>query len=118
MNVDTLRQVIASCRRSRDRYVGKSSDGSPSDWCPHKVLNPDMPPKYHFSEEAAWEFIADKLASGHAYEVIQMRVPPGAVAIEMKVAIKGYDKHLYIKVQVGHRNTAIGRSFHISHLTN
>lgn len=118
MNDDTLRQLIASCRRSRDRYVGKISDGLPSDWGPHKVLNPDMPPNYYFSDESAWEFIAEKLASGHPFEVIPLRVPPGAVAIEMKVAIKGYVKHLYIKVQIGHKNMAIGRSFHISHLTN
>jgi hypothetical protein len=117
MNADKLLQLIANCRRSRDRFLG-SIAGFPSDWCPHKILNPDMPPGYYFSDESAWEFIADKLAGGHPYEVISMRVPPGAVAIEMKVQIRGYDKHLYIKVQVGANNKAIGRSFHISHLTH
>lgn len=116
MNADTLRQLIANCRRSRERVVGWNAGGLPSDWCPHKILNPKMPRGYYFSDASAWEFIADTLEGGHEYEVIQLDVPAGAIALVMQVKINGYDRPLYIKIQVGARNKAIGRSFHISHI--
>ncbi len=116
MNVDALRQLVTSCRKSKDRFVGRPEMGLPSDWCPHKILNPEMPLGYYFTDESAWEFIACKLESGHPYEEVTLNTPPDARAIVMKIQIKGYQSHLYVKVQVGKANKPIGRSFHISYI--
>lgn len=90
--------------------------GLPSDWCPHKILNPEMPPGYYFTDESAWELIASKLESGHPYEETLLTTPLDALALVMLIQLQGYDRHLYVKVQVGKSNKAIGRSFHISHI--
>jgi hypothetical protein len=116
VNSDALRQLIASCRKSRERFVGRPEMGMPSDWCPRKILNPEMPPGYYFTDESAWEFIASKLESGHPYEDVSLNTPPDARGIVLKIQINNYQRHLYVKVQVGKANKAIGRSFHISHI--
>lgn len=69
---------------------------------------------FYFTEAGAWEFIADKLDAGHAYEEIQLEVPKGALAIVMKIAITSDVPPLYVKIQLGVGNKAIGRSFHYS----
>lgn len=116
MNTDALRQLIANCRKSRERFVGRPEMGLPSDWCPRKILNPEMPAGYYFTDESAWEFIASKLESGHSYEKVPLKTPPDAWAVVMNIQIAGYQRHLYVKVQVGKANKAIGRSFHISYV--
>lgn len=114
LDAETLRQLIQSCRRSRDRVVGRISDGTPSDWCPHKIPNPNLPDGFYFSDQAAWEFIADRLEAGEPYKLLLLDTPPGAVAITMEILIPRIARPLYIKVQIGVRNRAIGRSFHES----
>lgn len=114
MNPDTLRQLIANCRKSRERFLGHQL-GLPSDWCPLKILNPEEPPGYCFSEQSAWEFIASKLESGHVYQEKIMETPLGALSIVIEIQINGYNHPLYVKVQVGKANKPIGRSFHISY---
>lgn len=107
MNPETLRQLIISCRR-KDRVVGV-----PSEWSPQRVKHPEME-GWFFSDVGAWEFIADKLEAAHPYEELYLDNPPGALAIVMKVRLTVPDPLLYIKVQIGASNRAIGRSFHYS----
>ena len=114
MNSDALRQLIANCRKSRERFLGTHLR-LPSDWCPFKILNPEEPPGYYFTDQSAWEFIASKLESGHVYQEKTMDTPLGALAIVMEIQINGYDRPLYVKVQIGNANKPIGRSFHISY---
>ena len=114
MNREKLRQLIANCRRSRERFVGRPP-GRPSDWCPHKIQNPDMPPGYMFTDESAWEFIAQHLESEHPIEEVALEVPAGAPAIIMIIPLRGNPTPLYVKVEVGASCKAIGRSFHLSY---
>lgn len=115
MHQESLRQLIASCKSAKSRFVGRPPQ-MPSDWCPLRIFNPNMPKGFYFSEEAAWLFIADYLEKGHPYTLLTLDVPAGATAIVIEVAIPEYDRPLYIKVQIGKGNVAIGRSFHISYL--
>ncbi len=107
MNIDTRRQIIASCRSGRSRTVGR-----PHVWLPRTVENPALP-GFVFTDAGAWEFIAEYLERGN--EVYDMRLdnPVGAPAFTFTVSI-GPQGDLYVKVQIGPRNNAIGRSFHIS----
>lgn len=107
MNPETLRQLIIGCRR-KDRIVSNASE-----WTPHRVKNPEME-GWPFSDFGAWEFIAGKLEEAHPYEELYMDYPQGALAIVMKVRLAVPDPLLYIKVQIGTSNKAIGRSFHYS----
>lgn len=106
---DSLRQLIVSCRTSSRRFLG-----FPRDWCPHKILNPTLPEGFYFSDESAWDYIACCLESGHSYTVLELKNPAGALAIQMTVTLPGNGQPLYMKVQIGASNKAIGRSFHLS----
>lgn len=108
MNSDTLRQLIASCRRKDMRSLG-----FPRDWAPSRIKNPNMD-GYFFTEAGAWELIAEKLETGHVFEEIPLDNPKGASAIVMKIQLATSAPLLYVKIQVGVRNMAIGRSFHYS----
>ena len=114
MNPDKLRQLIASCRRSRERFVGRPP-GRPSDWCPHRIQNPEMPAGYPFTDDSAWELIASSLEAGHTYDLVTLEVPAGAQAIVMLIQLPNEAKPLYVKVEVGAACKAIGRSFHFSY---
>ena len=106
---DSLRQLISNCRKSSTRFLGH-----PRDWSPHKIFNPEMPVGYVFSEPAAWEYMANHLAAGLPYEVIELNEPPGALAVAMTAKLPGHSQNLYMKIQIGTNNKAIGRSFHLS----
>ena len=114
MNPASLPQLIKNCRTKHGRTVGRPPD-CPSDWCPHKIQNPDAPQGYMFTNESAWCFIADRLASGHQYELIVLEQPKGEIAVVMEIVLPQYSKKLYVKIQVGRACCAIGRSFHISY---
>lgn len=109
MNVDTLRQMIDNCRKKKERSLG-----FPRDWVPNRIRNPDANGDY-FTEVGAWEFIADKLEAGHAFDEIILDTPLGAPAIVMKIQLETGVPLLYVKIQVGVRNKPIGRSFHYSY---
>jgi hypothetical protein len=109
MNADTLRQLIKNCRNKKERFVG-----FPRDWAPYKIINPAENEEC-FTDISAWEFIAEKLEAGHEFEEIRLNTPPGALAIVMKIQLTTEAPLLYIKIQIGARNKAIGRSFHYSY---
>jgi hypothetical protein len=112
MTPDSLRQLIANCRKKTVRTLGW-----PRDWQPQTVRRPhgdDFFP--YFNDSSAWELIADKLDEGHSYQEIELDNPKGAPAIQMEIqhSMKPTDPKLYVKIQVGAGNVPIGRSFHHS----
>lgn len=109
MNQETLRQLIANCRRPSGRSIG-----FPNEWTPHRVELPGAA-GFVFSDPGAWDLIADRLDSGHAYEEMHLDVPPGALAVVMRIELDPAKRPLYVKVQLGYGNRAIGRSFHYTH---
>jgi hypothetical protein len=108
MHPETLRQLAQNCRRKDSRFLG-----FPRDWNPGIVENPQSP-GFTFSEFSAWEYIADLIEAGHPYEDFKFDNPAGAVGIEIKVDVGPNKPKIYIKLQLGKGNRAIGRSFHYS----
>lgn len=111
MNNSALRQLIENCRRGRIRTIG-----FPSDWRPYVVGNPES--GLPFTDESAWELIASKLESGHAYQEMTLDTPKGEPAIVMQIQLVSDQPLLYVKIQVGHQNAPIGRSFHPTYCGN
>lgn len=72
-------------------------------------------PGFYFSDAGAWDLFADNLDAGHSYEVIHLDTPWGAEAVTVLIPLLGVRAPVYIKVQLGYANRAIGRSFHYSH---
>jgi len=68
-----------------------------------------------FTDDSAWELIAEKLAAGHPYEDVLLDVPAGNRAIVLHINLPGETSSLYIKVEIGFANCPIGRSFHLSY---
>jgi len=108
MNPETLRQLIVNCRRKNMRMLG-----FPREWTPERVRHLEIEGHF-FTNEGAWEFVADKLADGHVFEEMKLDNPPGALAIVMNIKVSNSDTSIYVKIQLGKGNLAIGRSFHYS----
>lgn len=108
MNPETFKQLILSCRRSKQRFIKV-----PCDWNPTRVKHPENT-GFCFTDASAWEFIADRLEAQHPYTEILLDNPPGALAVVMKIQLMSGDPLLYVKIQLGAGNKAIGRSFHYS----
>lgn len=89
------------------------SKAQPTDWRPGQVRNPDGILDTHFTDAAAWEFIASTLENGHPVEVVELRKPAGATGYVMKIDIEPERPQLYVKLQLG-AGKIIGRSFHYS----
>ena len=84
----------------------------PTDWAPQHVRNPASNSSEPFTQDGAWEFVADLLEVGHEVEVIELRVPPGKKGYVL-IAEGIAPEKIYIKLQPG-SGVVIGRSFHIS----
>ena len=108
MNPESLRQLVASCRRKDSRVLG-----FPRDWNPSRIKHPEID-GFYFTEASAWEFIADKLEAKHPYIEIVLDKPAGALALVMEIKVTPNEPLLYVKIQIGRGNKAIGRSFHYS----
>ena len=112
---DTRRQLADLARRPQRRSATFRS-GSPIDWRPHQVRNPEAdldPPHDVFTEAGAWEFIARKLDDGHDVQVLTLRAPEGARAYVMTIHLEDSTPPLYVKLQLRH-GRILGRSFHYS----
>lgn len=107
----TIRTKICElCRDPSKRFIGRPEDGHPNRWYPNQVV--DCETGQPFTEDSAWNFVADCIDDHHALEIVKLIKPPGSMAYELKVQMKdGND--LYIKIYLA-RKTVIGRSFHYS----
>jgi hypothetical protein len=108
MNAESLRQLIANCRRSDRRALG-----FPRDWQPERVHNPEID-GFFLTHAGAWELIASNLEHGHPFTEMELDNPPGAPAIVLKIALDPRHPAVYVKLQIGKQNVPIGRSFHYS----
>jgi len=108
MNPDSLRQLVACCRRPAFRGIGW-----PHKWVPHRVELPDFSGVY-FTDPGAWDLIANRLAAGDQYELITLDKPLGATALTMSIPIYQNRPNLYVKLEIISVNKVLGRSFHVS----
>ena len=111
-NQSIRRQLAVLARKSRARVTEFSID-RPTDRRPGQVRNPDGVLDTHFTDAAAWEFIASRLEDGHPVEVVELRKPAGATGYVMKIDVEPRQPLLYVKLQLG-SGKIIGRSFHYS----
>lgn len=110
---DDLRKTLAGLARRKDRRTAGRSSQYPCDWRPGSVMHPVH--GMYFTEDGAWEYIAELLEGGHAAAEVELQVPPGAQALVFLVELVAGQPALYIKIHIG-ANRIIGRSFHISYL--
>lgn len=101
---------LAKLCKSRKTRKNLFSPTLPTRWAPQHVVNPTL--KEAFTPDSAWEFVAEKLESGHEIEVIVLKIPAGKIGYVLKVDGVPPEK-IYIKLQMG-SGIVIGRSFHIS----
>ena len=95
----------------------------PTDWRPGQVRNPNGILDTHFTDAAAWEFIASRLdaqtGSRSKTPIVELRKPAGATGYVMKVHIEPDRPQLYVKLELGSNSgKIIGRSFHYSDRSN
>jgi hypothetical protein len=102
-------QLVLLSRRKKARVTGAS--GYPCDWRPASVWCPAT--KAYFTEEGAWEYIANLIEGGHPMDPLILDVPPGRTAYVLLVEVDANVPLLYIKLQLG-GGKIIGRSFHYS----
>ena len=87
---ETRRQLVSLARQPRKRNAKFSRD-RPTDWRPHKVLNPDAalgPPHDMLTDAGAWELIASRLEQGHDVEDVMLRKPAGGTDYVMKIMLE------------------------------
>lgn len=112
LNEEIRRQLVLLARRSDSRH-SDSSPSTPTKWQPYLVRKPSPAVDEFFTDREAWEFVATKLAEGHAVEVISLRRPRGKKGYVMKIELEPKRPLLYVKLQLG-SGKVIGRSFHYS----
>ena len=112
LDAETRRQLVLLARSGRTRTAEFCAD-RPTDWCPGKVRNPNGILDTHFTDAAAWEFIASWLEDGHSVEILELRKPAGATGYVMKIDIEPDQPQVYVKLELGSRKV-FGRSFHYS----
>ena len=76
------------------------STDRPTDWRPGQVRNPNGILDTHFTDAAAWEFIASRLEDGHPVEIVELRKPAGSTGYVMRIEIEPSRPKLYVKLQL------------------
>jgi hypothetical protein len=109
INEQVRKQLANRCRSKRTRNAEFSPE-APTDWQPRTLRDPRSPKEY-FTDDSAWNFIADCIEGGCKIEIIELQCPPGKKAYVFKTV--GYPpvQAIYVKLQLG-SNNVMGRSFH------
>lgn len=108
---ESVRKDCAGRARRKGTRTYEWTQERPSDWRPYTVRDPST--GEYFTNEGAWEFIANLLDNGHYVEIIILEKPPGKNGYVMKVELEKERPPLYIKLELG-RSVVYGRSFHYS----
>lgn len=113
--IEQIRRTLAErCSSRRSRRVLFSS-AAPTDWRPSSLRNPSREAEY-FTEDSAWEFIAQNLLSGCSIDTIVLQMPAGKLGYVLLVPGVLPVQLIYIKLQMG-SDVVIGRSFHESYVS-
>ncbi len=67
----------------------------------------------YFTEDGAWEFVADALNAGHEVEEIVLRNPANKKGYVLILPGVEPVSEIYVKLQLG-SSDVLGRSFHVS----
>jgi hypothetical protein len=105
-----IRTRLATCAQSRRTRRTDFTAHAPCKWQPGQVTDPST--GQAFTEDAAWQFVADALLAGAPIEMIALDKPPGKSAYVMKLP-GAQGAEIYVKLQIGADHVR-GRSFHPS----
>jgi len=89
---------------------------APTEWRPQTLRDPESPEQY-FTDERAWQCVADALDAGIPVEVIELQKPPGKKGYVLRLPGCPPVQTIYVKLQLG-SDKVIGRSFHQDKLDN
>ena len=109
-----IRKMLEQRCCSRHTRTAEFSRKAPTDWRPQTVRNPSAPDQY-FTEDSAWEFIAQALRDDAPIEIVTLERPPGKTGYVL--LLRGYPPcgTIYVKLQLAASNV-MGRSFHESYV--
>lgn len=110
---EAVRRMLAQRCRSRRTRRAIFSMESPTDWKPRSLRDPRSPDDY-FTEESAWDFIAEQLEAGCAIGTIELLKPAGKIGYVLMLVGHAPVATIYVKLQLG-ADCVIGRSFHESY---
>jgi hypothetical protein len=110
---DEERKELARLARNKATRTTLFTRERPTEWRPYQVQNVSDSAAYipYFTDDSAWQFIADLLENGHPVIVKSLMTPPDAKGYEMHVPSGCHLPAIYIKIQFG-VGCVIGRSFH------
>jgi hypothetical protein len=66
-----------------------------------------------FTEDGAWEYVAEQIIAGVKIEIVELDHPPGKKGYAMLIPSHDHTMPIYVKLQLG-GDCVIGRSFHYS----
>ena len=107
---EEIRRQLAQRARSRRTRTSAFSRELPGEWTPTAITRPGGSEPY--TDDSAWEAVADALEGGCEIEVISLEKPPGkkgyVLLLESAVGVP-----IYVKLQLTAEGVH-GRSFHYS----
>lgn len=114
MSISTqIRNKLITRARDRHARITYWTKNRPTKWWPGKVRNPEEGGDTCFTNEGAWELIAEQLEAGCEVDEIKLRKPPGNRAYVMMIDLLESKRMLYVKLEL-ERGKIFGRSFHYS----
>lgn len=108
---EKIRQELRRLSLVRRTRRAEFSSAMPSDWRPLQTIDPRT--GQVFTEDGAWEFVAEKLDDGTPVTPIELSKPPGKTGYVIQVSGGVGRPTIYIKLQLG-SGFVFGRSFHYS----
>lgn len=108
---DEIRNLLATRAGSRRTRNREFRADRPCDWQSTGMTDPRT--GEIFTEDGAWEYVAEMIRSGVQIEIVDLQFPPGKKAYVMLIPSHSPGMPIYIKLQLG-ADCVIGRSFHYS----
>lgn len=105
-----IRARLATCARSKRTRQARFTSTMPTHWAPGEVTNPST--RQAFTEDGAWQYIADQIECGAPIEAITLDKPPGKIGYVLKLP-GANGVVIYVKLQIIDDHVR-GRSFHLS----
>jgi hypothetical protein len=100
--------LLGASRRTRSRVFRSDR---PCDWRATGMTDPRT--REAFTEDGAWEYIAQLITDGIEIEVIDLDIPAGKKGYVMNLPSHDPQIPIYVKLQLS-GDCVIGRSFHYS----
>lgn len=105
-----IRARLAALARSKRTRQTQFTAAMPTRWQPAQVTDPTT--RQAFTEDGAWQYIANQLDAGVSIEAIPLEKPPGKTGYVLKLP-GANGAVIYVKLQICGDHVR-GRSFHLS----